>query len=723
MSLSRREFIRNVSLAGGALTLGVQLTGCSSEPLALAGPNDFAPDAFLRLSETGDIVLQVHKAEMGQGVSTGLVTLIAEELDVEPGDIRIEFAPVHDAFRDPDMYMQITGGSSSLRVHYPLFRRIGASARDVLLRAAAADSGLALADLTTEPGHVVSRDGAYRAPYVQLVPIARGLTVNAEVALKPESEFRLIGQYDKRIDAQAKSDGTARFGIDCRPPGCLSAVVARNPQFGGRVTVADDSAARQIAGVVDIFPIHSGIAVVAQGYWAARKAAGALKLDYHAPDNALPADSAAIEQVMSEALAGDDFRSVLSVAASGDAGGETVTAEYRLPFLAHAAMEPQNATAQVRDGECDVWVGSQAPDVARDAAARILDLPRRKVRVHNQLLGGGFGRRAAADNVAEAVAIAAQTSGRPVQLVWSREDDTRHDFYRPAFAGRLQAQVTAEGKISHWEHRIVGPSINQQVMPQLGKSMLPEWMPTGLLNVVGDYVASEDFASVEGADDLPYTIDGANVLYHNLETQVPLGYWRSVGHSHTAFVVETFVDELAAEAGIDPVAFRLRNLAPDSSHYRVLSAVAEAADWNLAKSDRYRGVALHASFHSTVAQVVEVSVTAGQPRVERVFCAIECGQVVNPDIVRDQMTGSILFGLTAALSGKITLVNGAVEQSNFHDYPVIRHNEAPEIEVVLVPSNAAPTGVGEPAVPPIAPALANAIFAASGQRRRELPLS
>ncbi|HEY7775949.1 MAG TPA: molybdopterin cofactor-binding domain-containing protein, partial [Kineobactrum sp.] len=331
------------------------------------------------------------------------------------------------------------------------------------------------------------------------------------------------------------------------------------------------------------------------------------------------------------------------------------------------------------------------------------------------------GRRAAADNVAEVAAIARQLR-QPVKLVWSREDDIRHDWYRPAMAGQLQSRVHTDGSISHWRHRIVGPSINQQVLPEFAKSMLPQWVPGGARQLIGSVVAGKDFASVEGADELPYRFDGVSVQYHNLPVPLPLGYWRSVGHSHTAFVVESFIDELAHAAGVDPLAFRRAHLAEDSRQRRVLDAVATVANWGSPAAGRFQGIAVHESFHSVVAEVVEVSLQAnGTPRIEHVYCAVECGQVINPDIVRDQMEGGIVFALSAALYGEITLENGSVQQGNYHDYPMLRHNEMPSMTVVIVDSNAAPSGVGEPGTPPAAPALGNALFAATGYRQRRLP--
>ena len=720
MKQTRRQFIRNVSLAGGGLALGFQLTGCSDKPLQLGSEADFRPNAFLRIDPDGAVTLQIPKAEMGQGVVTGMVTLVAEELEVDPATVRYEMAPVHSAFADPEMRLQITGGSASIRVYYDILRQVGASGRETLVAAAMNQTGLARDALQVNNGSVRSTDGRVVLSYGELVATARTLPAVTAVPLKAAADFRLIGHYEQRVDAAAKSNGTAQFGIDVAPEGCLTAVLLRCPWFDGAVESFDAAEARGMPGVVAVFATEHGVAVVAEGYWPARQAAAKVDVRFTPPAEGLR-DSAAIASAMAAALDGDDFVSVRDDSGAGSGEGELVQARYEVPFLAHAPMEPLNATCRLTAGGCEVWVGTQAPDVARDAASRVLDVPREAVVIHNQFLGGGFGRRAAADNVAEVVAIARELE-RPVKLVWSREDDIRHDWYRPAMAGQIQARVGADGEVSDWRHRIVGPSINQQVIPVFAGTMLPQWVPGGVRELAGRAVARKDFASVEGAKELPYRFNGISVQYRNLPVPVPLGYWRSVGHSHTAFVVESFVDELAHTAGLCPLAFRRRYLAPEAPERRVLDAVAEASNWGRAAPGRFQGLAVHASFHSVVAEVVEISLADGKPKLEHVYCAVDCGQVINPDIVRDQMIGGIVFALSAALHGEITLKDGAVEQGNYHDYPVLRQNEVPPMTVVLLDSAAPPTGVGEPGTPPAAPALANALFAATGVRQRRLPL-
>jgi CO/xanthine dehydrogenase Mo-binding subunit len=613
-TLSRRTFIRNMSVTGGALLLGFNLAGCEDELPAVESEDDFRPDALLSISPEGTVTVLIAKAEMGQGVVTGFITVIAEELEVDPALVNFEMAPAHKAFRDPEMLLQITGASASIRVYYQQLREVGAAARTTLLQAASKVSGISIAKLSAAEGRVRSADGVYEAPYGDLVPMATTLPVADKFELKPAAEFRLIGRSDRRLDAVQKVDGTAAFGVDARPDNLVTAVLIRSPHFGGTLQEFDAAAARKMPGVIDIFQVDQAVAVVATGYWPARQAANGIVATFQPADNAIRS-SADIEKAMASALDSEDFVTVREDQGESQAEeGKLVEADYRVPFLAHATMEPQNATAWVRDGRCDVWVGSQAPALARRIAAKISGLPYQDVTVHNQFLGGGFGRRTMPDCVAEAVAIALRLD-RPVKLQWSREDDTRHDFYRPAMAGRLSARVTADGTVRDWQHRIVGPSISQQVYPEFGDALLPQWAPGKFVKFVSNRIASSDSASVEGAKELPYRFDGIQVLYHNLTTPVPIGFWRAVGHSHTAFVVESFVDELAHAAGEDPLAFRLRLLAEDSRQHRVLRAVSEAAGWGSAPPGRFQGVAVHESFHSVAAQIVEISVDNGQPSI------------------------------------------------------------------------------------------------------------
>jgi isoquinoline 1-oxidoreductase subunit beta len=717
MSLSRRDFIRNLSVAGGGLTLGFSLGGCSTT--TAESPN-FEPNAFLTITPDGEITVQVHKVEMGQGTVTGLVSLIAEELEVDPARVRYEMAEVNSEFRDPEYYLQITGGSNSIRVNWEPLRKTGATARMMLIEAASQASGLPTAQLYCEQGLVKSRDGQVSLPYGELATSAASLKAPRNIELKKSADFRVIGRQDQRLDSQPKVDGTAGFGIDAPVPDALVAVVVRPPIAQGKLSSFNSAAAARLPGVVNIFAIDTGVAVVASNYWRARKAAEAVDIQWQQNESGL-LDSEAIDRALTEAINGNDFAQIREDGrAPKQPPQQLLEADYSVPFLAHATMEPMNATVAHHGDSAEVWVGTQAPDLAAQFAAKALGLDAEAVQVHNQFLGGGFGRRAVPDYVFEAAQIA-KTLGKPVKLVWSREDDTRHDFYRPPMKSRFSARLSAEGSVESWSHRLAGPSVMQWNVNFNIPIFLPEWVPDFLIDFGVDMVGKKDNSSVEGAKDLPYAFDHIDVAYRNVETPVRLGAWRSVGHSHTAFVVESFVDEIAHAAGEDPVAFRRRHLPEDSRHRQVLDEVERISNWGKAPEGRFQGVAVHESFHTVVAEVVEISLQDGRPKLEKAWVAVHCGQPVNPDIVRQQMEGGLLFGLSAALYGEITFRDGAVVQGNFHDYPSLRMNETPEIQVAIIDSEDAPTGVGEPATPPAPAALGNAIFAATGNRQRSLP--
>ncbi len=719
MSLSRREFIRNLSVTGGGLSLGFTLSAIAADNSSTVAA-DLSPNAFLRISPAGEIVMQIHKAEMGQGVVTGIITLIAEELEVDPTTVRYEMAPVDKAFSDPEYYFQVTGGSSSIRTYHRILRQAGASARLMLIKAASQQSGLPVEQLYAENAEVLSRDGAVRLPYSDLVSLASALPVPEEPALKTPDQYRLIGQQNQRLDNQPKVDGTATFGIDAPVPDALVAVVVRCPAQKGKLTGADREAARAQPGVVNVVDIDSGIAIIASNYWRARKAAEVLNIQWQPADPALQS-SADIDTAMIAAFEKDDFTSDRSEGKAPEGEGlMTIEAEYNVPFLAHAAMEPLNTTVVPTNSGAEVWVGTQSPDLARSAAATALGIDEKLITVHNCFLGGGFGRRAMPDNVFEAAQIAAAI-GRPVKLVWSREDDTRHDTYRPAVKARLLARLDNNGQVLSWEYRVAGPSVMQHNVMEMHGSLIPGWVPDPLVNIMGRIAGSSGPLALEGARDLPYRFKHIEVGYSNVETPVRLGAWRSVGHSYNGFFVESFIDELAQASGLDPVAFRRQWLPQDSKNRLVLDKVVEMSNWGSPAPGHYQGIAVHESFKSPVAEVVEISIDQGKIKLEKVYCAIDCGQAVNPDIVKAQMESGIIFGLTAALKGEITIKEGAVEQSNFHDYPMLRMNEIPDIEVVIMDSEASPTGVGEPGTPPVAAALGNAIFAATGQRLRQLP--
>lgn len=717
-ALSRRSFLKTGAAGGAVLLIGFDFTGAAQ---VVAGDTRGPFSAWVRVASDGTVTLLIPKAEMGQGVMTGLAMLLAEELDVEWADVRVEQAPT-----DPNIYRHGTGSSSSTRTSWLPLRQAAAAARGLLVQAAARRWKEDPLRCRTEAGSVIGPT-SQRARYADLVEGAALLPVPdlTKVPLKEPSQFQIIGRPIPRVDVPSKVDGSARFGIDVRLPGMLRAVVARCPALGGRVKRFDAAKAKAVAGVRHVVEIPSvvrdvfscgGVAVVADNTWAALQGRQALVLEWEEG-----------EGESSQGLS-KQFELLLAAAGSvvrndGDAAGalagaaHRVEARYELPFVAHATMEPMNATVHVRRGGTEAWVPTQDAAFTREILARILGQPPEAVIVHTTLLGGGFGRRAATDFVVEAAQIS-RLVGAPVQVVWTREDDIQHDFYRPASMHLLSASLDARGRPTAWFHRMASTSIAAFLDP-------PE-------------TAKPAESEIGGAVDLPYAIPSIRMEYSPAPSHVPVSWWRSVENSVNAFVTECFLDELAGAAGIDPLTFRLQLLAeprqvrqpPDSPAIlettrlrAVLERAALRAGWGTpVKPGHGHGLACHFSYRTYVAQVAEVSVAHGAVRVHRVHLVVDCGRVVNPDVVRAQMEGGVVFGLSAALKGAITIENGRVQQSNFHDFEVLRLPEAPEIDVEILASDAPPTGVGEPGLPPIAPAVANAVFAATGKRVRRLPI-
>jgi len=723
MRLGRRAFLRNVSIAGSGLVLGVTLQGCGADsvPWPDADGVVLQPNAFLQIRGDGAVTLIAHKAEMGQGVTTGLATLVAEELEIDPLALEIRFAEPHPDYADPEFRTMVTGGSASIAVSFEPLRQAGAAMREMLRQAAAQRWGAALSDCVAADGAIRLRDGSRQAAYGELAADAARLPVPTGVALKKPGEWRLIGRHDARVDARAKVDGSAQFSLDVNLPGMLTAVMLRCPQAGGTLKGFNADKALALGGVRAVRELDGAVAVVADGYWTARSAAALVELEWDAGERGA-LDSAGIVAARRALL---DTESGRVVREDGDRPGASpvrvVEAEYHMPYLAHAPMEPLNAVASVTAHGAEIWAGNQAPDMLRNLAARLLDLPYEAVVVHNTFLGGGFGRRANIDYALEAVRVS-RAMGAPVKVVWSREDDLRHGHYRPAALSRLRAGIDADGKVTSWEQRMVAPSIMALMIPSMGGAMLPRWLPAGVMKPLGAVIRSRDESSFEGASQLPYRMPYLRVEYLYHDPGVPVGVWRSVGHSQNAFYTESFVDELAHAVDADPVAFRLERLAADSREAAVLRLAAQKAGWGSPAPGVFQGAAVHESFGTVVAEIVEVAIENGSPRVRRVVCAADCGTVINPDVVRQQLESAVVFALSAALHGEITIANGAVVQGNFDDYLLLRLAECPVIEVYTVASEATPTGIGEPGVPPLAPALANAIFAATGKRLRELPL-
>jgi len=726
VALTRRVFLQGTGVAAGGLVAGCVLRS-SPDAVSRAAEESFEGttfDAWLQITPDDRIILQLDKVEMGQGTTTGYATLLAEELEVDPRRIEVHPAPVHEQFRKP---LQVTGGSTSMREGFEPLRRTGAQARERLKRAAAERWGVATATLAAQDGAIQNPATGERLRYGALAAEAAAFDA-PEVVLKTPEAFRAIGRDTPRLDAHAKVTGTAQFGIDARVSDLRTAVIVRCPHFGGELASYDDAAARAVPGAEAIFPVSSGIAVVASSYWRARKGAEALEVRWD-PGAGRGVSSAAIREQQRRLLENERGKVVRD---DGDAdaafaqAARVVEAEYYAPYLAHATMEPMNCTVVPGEEGCDVYCGTQAPDLAQEWVARTLELPRQQVRVHTAFLGGGFGRRGFSDFAGEAAEIARHT-GWPIKLVWSREDDMRHDYYRPASTHRLRAAFDDVGQVTAWEHRLVVPAIFPYVTEGSLSALAPEWL-RGAANSLGQGVVNlairymGPMSAREGAVELPYAIPNMRFETQGWDPGIPVGFWRSVGHSHNGFVVEAFVDELAAAAGQDPAEFRRELLRDHPRHLAVLELALARAAWGSAPEGHFQGLAVHESFGSVVAEVAEVSVDRDRIRVHRVTCAVDCGIAVNPDIVRAQMESGIVYGLTAAVGGEITFEDGAAQQSNFHDYPMLRMQDCPAIEVHIVPSRSTPNGVGEPGTPPIAPAVANAVFAATGRRLHELPL-
>ena len=703
---TRRELLL-VGLAGsGALAVGVyggyRLGGRAERRRRIVPPRDqaFAPSPFVAIDEQGEVVLWLTKAELGQGVSTSLPMLVADELGADPQKMRVVLAPAHESYGS-----QFTAVSSSVKSLFLELRRAGAAAREMLVAAAAEGFGVPTGECRAESGSVLHPPSGRRLPFGALVLAAARLPVPQAPTLKTPGEWTWIGRGLPRLDAPAKVDGSAVFGVDVRLPGMLFAVLARCPVPGGRIVGFDAEAAERVPGVRGVLEIEGAVAVLGGTTHAALRGREALRPTYELGPGA-EWSSARIEASMGELIEGDG-RSARREGRGREGlegPGRKVAARYRLPFLAHATMEPMNCTADVRADGCTLHVPTQSPVGARNEAARILGLDPSRVVVHPTFAGGGFGRRVAQDFVAEAVRVS-QRAGRPVQVLWTREDDFAHDQYRPCSLHHLEARLSEDGRPLAWRHRIAAPSILAQD-PRFTEPVDP--------------------VAVEGARELPYAIPDLEVEFTPVPAPTRLGFWRSVGHSYNAFAVECFLDELAVAGGRDPVELRLRMLEAEggAAHRRVLELAVAAAGEAPEGAGRGRGVAVHASFGSVVAMVADVTASAGSLRVDRVVAAVDCGFAVHPDGVVAQVEGGVAFALTAALYGRMTFEQGAAVQSNFHDQPLLSLAEMPRVDVHLVTPAVPPDelgGVGEIAVPPLAPAVANAIFRATGKRLRDLP--
>jgi isoquinoline 1-oxidoreductase subunit beta len=756
--VKRRSLFLGAAGAVGALVIGWGVMAprqrlTTGMPLPVR-KDQAALNGWLKIAADNTVTVVMCKSEMGQGTHTGLAMVLAEELDADWAKLVIEQSPIDKIYGNvatvvdglpfhPDDHgtlkavvnwltaktmrevgIMLTGGSSSIKDLWLPMREAGASARAMLVGAAAAQWKVPAAECATSTGKVTHPSGK-TATYGELATLASQQPVPINAVLKDPANFKLIGQPMRRVEAASKLDGTAQFAIDAQPPGLLYASVVMCPTLGGSVASFDSAAAVAMPGVKKVFAVGafnggtSGVVAIADTPWHAMQAIKAVKVEWnHGVAATLNSDDVYKQLTQTlEKETGFAYFKQGDVQAALKSASKTITADYRAPYLAHATMEPMNCTVQIKDGRATVWASTQVPGVARSAVAKLLGLEAEQVDIQVPMLGGGFGRRLEVDFIVQAAAIAKEADGAPVQTLWSREQDMTHDFYRPACVSRFTAGFDAAGKLTAWQNTSAGQAIVPQVLKR--SFGLPAVLTSG----------GPDKTASEGAYDQPYEWPTARVAHEAVDLPVPVGFWRSVGHSHQAFFKESFVDEAAAAAGEDPVAFRAALLARHPRHLKVLQRAAELSGWGKPLAvgadglKRARGVALHQSFGSIVAQVAEVSVNADKSiRVHRVVCVIDCGTAVNPNLIAQQMESGVVFGLSAALYGDITLKAGQVQQSNYHDQAVLRFNECPLIETDIIKSTAHPEGVGEPGTPPIAPAVANALFALTGQRLRSLPL-
>lgn len=701
--LSRRNFLINSAVAGGGLVLSLSLSLGENKA---AGAEAFVPNAFIRIGGDGQVVLTMPYVEMGQGTYTSIPMLIAEELEVDLKQVRLEHAPPNEKlYFNPLLGVQATGNSNAIRGAWKPLREAGAAARMMLIEAAAKRWGVDAKSCRAEAGEVIHSSGK-RLSYGDLAADAARLPVPTNVSLKTPDQFKLIGTPGKRLDASGKVNGSVVYGIDARPPGLKIATLAQSPVLGGRVKSLDDSAAKVIKGVRQIVRLDDAVAVVADHMGAAKKGLEALRIEWDDGTHAALSTQDISRELEQAILKPGPVAQNIGDANTAMASAATrVAASYHVPFLAHATMEPMNCTVHFRGNECEIWVGTQAIARVQAMAAKAAGLPADKVIVHNHLIGGGFGRRLEADGAVRAVQIAKQVDG-PVKVVWTREEDIQHDMYRPYWVDRIEAGLDKDGKPIAWSNRFAGSSV------------IARWLPPAFKDGL-------DPDTTEGAIDLVYALPNFHVEYVRVEPPgIQTAFWRSVGPSHNVFVTESFIDELAAAAKQDPVAYRRALLEQNPRAKAVLDLAAEKAGWGAPLPKGWgRGIALQNVFGSLLAQIADVEIAKdGSVRVHRVVCAMDCGTVVNPNTVQAQIQSGVMFGVTAALYGEITLKNGRVEQGNFDTYQMLRINEAPAVEVHLVKSAEPPGGMGEAGTSGIVPAIANAVFAASGKRLRKMPI-
>ncbi|PWU01920.1 MAG: twin-arginine translocation pathway signal protein [Bacteroidetes bacterium] len=702
---SRRDFLKTGAIAGGGLVLSIVLPDIFIKAGTKSSPRPFAPNAFLRITEDNKISVVLSKVEMGQGIWTTLPMLIAEELDCELSQIKVEHSPPGKEYFHTFIPGQLTVGSTSTMSEFDRYRKAGATAREMLISAAAAQLGVNAQDCRTEKGFVIN--GNNKLSYGSLSTAAAMLPV-PEVALRESKAWKIIGKSQRRLDAEQKVNGSAIYGIDVKVEGVLTALVLHAPIFGSKVKSFDSTEALNVPGVKQVVQIPGAVAVIADNFWSAKKGREVLRVEWEIPNEWLKDSEQQKQEYRNLAQTKGEPTQEKGNLESGFAkASKILEAEYWVPYLAHACMEPLNCTIKISEDGCEIWTGTQMPMVDRDAAARILNLSPEKVKLNTPFLGGGFGRRGSlvSDWVVEAAEIV-KASGKSIKMIWTREDDMKAGFYRPSYCHSAKIGLSKDGFPVAWQHRIVGQGVFRHtfVMPD------PKTI---------------DLSSVEGVKSSPYldNVPDHSVELHTIDNNVPVLPWRSVGKSHTCFVIESLIDEMASASKKDPVEYRRGMLKNQPQYLGVLNSVAERSGWGKSMPTNYgRGVAVYDGNGSYVAYVVEIKMSGQKFKIDKVWCAVDCGIAVNPDGVKAQMESSIIFGLTAAVFGEITFKEGMVEQSNFTNYKMMEMKDAPEIHIEIISSGSKIGGIGEPGVPAIAPALCNAIFNASGKRIRNLPV-
>jgi isoquinoline 1-oxidoreductase subunit beta len=718
MAISRRAFLASGAAAAGGLVIGIQFVQAEEGEKILAWPHasttDFQPNAFIQVTPDNRVILQIHKQEMGQGIMTGLTTIVAEELYMSPESIVREFSGVHKDFNNPMFNLMLTNASSSIITCYKPVREAAASVRMVLLQSAAKQLKVPVKELRCDQAVIYHDASGRKVEFGALVDLAKTLPMPEKLEFTPANDYRYVGKINGRLEAAAKVNGSVKYGIDLGPEDALVATVAYCPHFGGKVKSFNADRARKMKGVVNVVEIEHGVAVVATNYWYAQQAEKELDIEWD-PGEFGNESSESIATARGEILDKGEADSAYS-----NTEGALV-AEYIAPYMAYMTMEPLNATVWVKGERAEVWLGSQAPDVAGATAAHGAGIPVENVTVHSTFTGGGFGRKNFADPHVRDAAQLSRHTGKPVKVILSREKDVQNSSYRPAVTCRLYSSLDGD-KVTAWRYRLCTPSMNYNLMQVIRSAIFPHSMPKSEVKKIAQGAMKDDHENIESALELNYKFGDKKVDQHFRNGGVPIFFWRSVGNSFNGFFIESFVDEMADKAGMDPLEFRLKHLDPKSKSAHVLKLVAEKAKWGVNEPGRFKGIAFEFIKNAYVGMVAEISIDNGQINVHKVVAAVDVGMRINPDIVNTIIESCIVWGMSACLHDAITIKDGSVQQSNFHDFSVSRMDQAPVMEIHQVDSDRDPVGAGECAVGPVAPAIANAVFQATGKRLRSLPL-